>query len=99
MRDSHSFAAFTIILPKRSPSARADFDVGTPMLLDLIPIVLLGIVTVWFFWPNLTDFFQPRVEKPDLRQDADHLADRFFRDMTKYGRGASQLSQTERSQG
>lgn len=47
-------------------------------ILPAIPVLLLGVVTVWFLWPIVIDPFKKRSNPPHQVDDEDRLAERYF---------------------
>ena len=65
------------------------------MLLTVLPVVLLAIVTAWFFWPTVVDPIS-RVMARRSESEADRVADHLFRSWSKHGRGTLLMLQAER---
>ena len=47
-------------------------------ILPAIPVLLLGLVTVWFLWPMIVDPLRKRPEAPRVVDENDTLAEKYF---------------------
>ena len=47
-------------------------------ILSAIPVLLLGLVVVWFLWPMVVDPLTRRVSRPQPPNENDRLAEHLF---------------------
>ena len=65
-------------------------------LLPVVPVVLLVLVAVWFFWPIIVDPISRSATRRGLGE-ADQVAEHLFETWTEHGRAAGVLAHSGRS--